>query len=144
MITAARLSTMALAMALAIGSPAAAADLRVRVEGVANTTGEVLVAVYVDPAVWLDPAGAINGARTPATIGAVSLTVRDLAPGIYGVVVLHDENLNEEMDYTLLGLPGEGYAFANSPSTLFGPPAFEDAVVVVRDEGADVVVRMTY
>ena len=139
-----RLSALTLAAMLAIGSPAAAGDLRVMVEGVANTTGDVLVAVYVDPAVWLDPAGAVTGARTPAAIGSVSLTVRDLAPGRYGVVVLHDENLNEAMDYTLLGLPGEGYAFANDPSTLFGPPDFDDAVVVLGDEDTELVVRLTY
>lgn len=139
-----RLRVLAAAATLTAGAPAAAGELRVVVEGVANATGEVLVAVYVDPAVWLDPTGAVTGARTPAAIGSVSLTVRDLAPGRYGVVVLHDENLNEAMDYTLLGLPTEGYAFANAPSTLFGPPDFEDAAVVVDDTDVELVVRLTY
>ena len=51
----------------------------------------------------------------------------------------HDENGNGELDTNLVGIPSEGYGFANDPVIRFGPPDFEAAAVTVG-EGSEVAV----
>ena len=66
------------------------------------------------------------------------------APGIYAVAVYHDENDNHHFDKNFLGLPAEGYGFSNDAPTLFGPPAFDAARLVVRPGDNPIRIRLRY
>jgi uncharacterized protein (DUF2141 family) len=57
---------------------------------------------------------------------SVLLKVEDLPFGDYSVSVLHDENMNGEMDSGTFGIPKEGYGFSNNAKGMFGPPSYED------------------
>lgn len=50
----------------------------------------------------------------------------ELPKGTYGIAVLDDENKDSEMNYTFLGMPPEGFGFANYYHTGFSYPKFED------------------
>ncbi len=60
---------------------------------------------------------------------AVFLTV---PPGLHAVKVFHDVNANGQLDTNKLGIPNEPYGFGNDARGTFGPPAFEEAAIVIE------------
>ncbi len=66
---------------------------------------------------------------------------KDIKPGVWAVIVLHDENNNGKLDRdSKSGMPTEGYGFSMNP-VLFGPPRFEDAAISVQS--ADISIPLT-
>jgi uncharacterized protein (DUF2141 family) len=51
--------------------------------------------------------------------------------GRYGVVVLHDENQNMKLDRNFMGIPTEGFGFANNPRVFLSAPPIEKATIPV-------------
>jgi uncharacterized protein (DUF2141 family) len=52
---------------------------------------------------------------------------QDIAPGMYALVAVHDENMNGKLDTNCLGVPTEGYGFSNKAKALLGSPSFSAA-----------------
>ena len=138
------LTTATLAGIVAV--PVFAADLAIEVRGVRSADGRVYVAVHGPESQATFPSGDGDVAqfREYARVGVIRLVARDLPPGQYAVNAFHDENGNGELDTNLVGIPAEGYGFANDPVARFGPPDFEAAAVTV-DEGSKLaVLTLTY
>ena len=138
------LTTTALAAMVAI--PVLAADLSIEVHGVRSGDGRVYVAVHGPESKDTFPSGddIVSGLREPARIGTLHFVVNDLPAGRYAVNAFHDENDNGELDTNLVGIPSEGYGFANDPSTTFGPADFEEAAVTVGETSGVAVLTMSY
>ena len=138
------LTTTALAAMVAI--PVLAADLSIEVRGVRSADGRVYVAVHGPESKDTFPSGddIMSGLREPARIGTLHFVVNDLPAGRYAVNAFHDENDNGELDTNLVGIPSEGYGFANDPSTTFGPADFEEAAVTVGETSGVAVLTMSY
>ncbi len=65
--------------------------------------------------------------------------------GLYGLSVLDDENNNCKMDYSVIGIPKEGFGFSNFKLTKMRKPKFEDfSFTVGSKEVKDIVVSMRY
>lgn len=124
---------------LAAAASASAAALEVRVQGVAGARGKVLVAVC-DKATFLKDCPYSGSA--PAQDGETVVTIRDLPPGTWAVLSYQDENDNGKLDRNVLGIPKERYAFSRDARGRFGPPSFEDAAFVLRDETAVSVIKL--
>ena len=137
---------VALAAALAFTLPAAAADLAVEVNGIRSDKGKVYVAVHaaVDGVEFPASAGMIAGGWKLAQTSGMKVVFRGLPSARYAVNAFHDENGNEELDTNILGVPLEGYGFANDAKGIMGPPSFGDASVSLADAGATVTVTMGY
>ena len=138
------LTTTALAAMVAI--PVLAADLSIEVRGVRSGDGRVYVAVHGPESKDTFPSGddIVSGLREPARIGTLHFVVNDLPAGRYAVNAFHDENDNGELDTNLVGIPSEGYGFANDPSTTFGPADFEEAAVTVGEPSGVAILTMSY
>ncbi len=121
-----------LASLAARASIAQAADVEVRVLDVANSRGSVRVAVCSETQ-WIKPSCAL-GARVPAHAGTVIAVVKNVPPGIYGVLVHHDANDDGGINRTLLGIPKEGIGFSRDAPLRFGPPRFVDAALKVGEQ----------
>lgn len=52
--------------------------------------------------------------------------------GTYGAVVFQDINKDKDLETNFIGFPKEPIGFANDAKINFGPPAFEDASIVVK------------
>lgn len=65
-------------------------------------------------------------------------------PGRYGVAVIHDENQNHKLDRNFLGIPKEGFGFANNPRVLLSPPSFEAASTQVACPATEIQIRLIY
>ena len=134
------------AVAAMVAIPVLAADLSIEVRGVRSADGRVYVAVHGPESKDTFPSGddIVSGLRETARIGTLRFVVSDLPAGRYAVNAFHDENDNGELDTNLVGIPSEGYGFANDPSTTFGPPDFGEAAVTVGETSGVAVLTMSY
>jgi uncharacterized protein (DUF2141 family) len=63
---------------------------------------------------------------------STSAVVFDSLPkGNYALKVFHDLNDNGKLDTSFLGLPKEPYGFSNNAMGNFGPPSFEQSIIVL-------------
>ena len=69
-----------------------------------------------------------------------AVTLTNLDPGRYAIILVHDENGNGKLDTNALGVPTEPYGFSNNVRGFLGPPAFKEAVMQVDTDKA---VRIT-
>jgi uncharacterized protein (DUF2141 family) len=144
--------TSASLLVLALASPAAAqgpetATLTVRVAGVRKAQGKVEITVYQEGRGFPDtPARALR--REVVGIDATALKAetvfRDLAPGVYAVAVLHDENVNGRMDKNFLGIPKEGYGASRNPAPARRAPRFEEAKFTLSAPAQTLDVQLIY
>ena len=134
------------ALAGLVAVPAAAADLVIEVTGIRSDAGRVFVAVHTPREGDKYPyaGGMFAGLQHRAREGAVRFVLRDVPAGRYAVNAFHDENDNGSLDSNVLGIPKEGYGFANDPATNFGPPDFEEAAVSVGDAPVTAAMSMVY
>ena len=135
------------ALAALAATPAVAAELAIEVRGVRSDAGRIYVAVHAPREgedFPYDSDGMLAGIHQAARAGAMRFVLRDLPAGRYAVQAFHDENGNGDLDANVLGIPKEGYGFANDPPTTFGPPDFEEAAVTVGDAPMTAAMTMTY
>lgn len=79
----------------------------------------------------------------PGTHEATAI-MQDLPAGDYGVVAIHDENKNHKLDRNFLGIPKEGFGFANNPHIGLSAPAYQAAIVHVACPVTDTTIHMIY
>ena len=139
-----RCLSLLIALGVTIAAPAVAGDLEIRVGGVNNGDGRVMVAVF-------DAAERVMGDDTqtaalmlPARKGVVRAVIGDLPPGTYAISVYHDANGNQELDTNMLGMPREGYGFSNDARGVAGPPSFQAASFEIGADPAVVDLRLSY
>lgn len=112
--------------------PAAATTVTVDITGLRNTRGLVHVCMTASAKAFPEGCAKDHGHRA-ATIKAgdpPTLVLRDVAPGRYAIVLLHDENANRKMD-KMLFLPKEGFGFSRDAPVRMGPPKFDAAAFEV-------------
>jgi uncharacterized protein (DUF2141 family) len=58
--------------------------------------------------------------------------------------VIHDENRNAKLDRNLIGIPKEGFGFANNPHVGLSAPRFQAAIVHVQCPATDINIHLQY
>jgi uncharacterized protein (DUF2141 family) len=128
------------------GSEAGCA-LRIHVDGFRNTKGNLGTILFTAPDGW--PESLEKSFRHgPAPIDPSTRTATavwpDLPAGDYGVAAIHDENSNHKLDRNFIGIPKEGFGFANNPRVTLSAPAFDEAKVHVACPATDVTIHLIY
>lgn len=121
--------------------------LRLHVDGLRNSTGVVGSILFKSPDGWPeDKNKSFRHGPTPIAPNQRQATVvwNDLPPGDYGVAVIHDENRNAKLDRNLIGIPKEGFGFANNPHVGLSAPPFKAAIVNVRCPATDTNIHLQY
>lgn len=125
-----------------IAAPAFAGDVTVTLTGVQAKGGQMLVSLQSRDQ-FMQPT-ATRGAKAQVTAsGDMVLTIPDVPPGDYAVMVLHDENSDFQMEREPNGKPKEGWAMSG---TFPGgrKPTFDEVKVSVPAEGASLTEAMVY
>jgi uncharacterized protein (DUF2141 family) len=65
--------------------------------------------------------------------GKAEVTFKNIAPGTYGIIIFHDRNDNNKMDFELNGMPIENYGASNNVMN-FGPPQWTDLKFEVAEK----------
>lgn len=111
----------------------------VTLENVLNDQGDILAALHTRET-FMKGGGADNY-KTAAKAGSMTFEFRNVAPGTYGVSVLHDLNQNQRMDFQPGGMPEEPYGMSGNDMSM-GPPSFDAIKFEVGD--ADVHLRIRF
>jgi len=99
--------------------------LVVNIENVSKAQGDLRLGIFTNATSY----DAENNPEFPKVFaadktGTVSVQVKDLPFGKYGIALMHDWNSNGEMDFNFVGLPKEPYGFSKKKSR-FSKPSFE-------------------
>ena len=138
---------------IAIGAAAASGQtpnqantcsLVIHVDGFRNQKGDVGVSLFTSPDGWpekndkafLHGPHPFSGDKTTVTL--------EVPAGRYAITVLHDENGNHKMDRNFLGIPKEGYGFANNPRVFLTPPDFKTASIDVGCPQTETTIHLNY
>lgn len=127
---------LALTAVLAAAPADTDAELSIRMSGFRSDDGQVLIAVFRGEAGFPgDPSKAWKTAVARVARGQarVDLTV---PTGEYAFAIVHDENGNNAMDTSWVGIPKEGFGASNNAKGRFGPPKYRDAKFSVGADGA--------
>ncbi len=118
--------------------------LRIVATGFRNHKGYAGAAIFASPDGWPEQQDkAVVHDGFPFSGSEATLNFK-LPPGKYAVVVLHDENKDEKLDRNFLGIPTEGFGFANNPRVFLTAPSFAQAAVAVTCPVTTIGVKMIY
>jgi len=121
--------------------------LRIHVDGLRNSNGVVGSVLFTSAEGWPEDLNkSYRHGPTPIPTGQREATVvwEHLPPGEYGVAAIHDENRNAKLDRNLIGIPKEGFGFANNPHVGLSAPAFPLAVVHVGCPSTEIGIHIQY
>lgn len=122
-----------------------AAVLHVRVVGLHSSNGVVGCTLYNSPGTFPGEASkAFKDINAPISGQHATCDFPAIPPGVYALVVIHDENGNGKFDRNFLGIPKEGYAFSNNVRPLLAPPSFEAASFTYKGGEQSLTITMRY
>ena len=108
--------------------PADAFGIRLRVQGIQESKGRLMVAVFANEANFPDYLNAMRRqAFETGDANEQSIDLEPLAMGTYALAVYLDVNGDNQLNRAALGYPIEPYGFSNNARSTFGPPAFGEA-----------------
>ncbi len=121
--------------------------LRIHVDGLRNSNGVVGSTLFKSRDGWPeDNSKAFRHGPTPIAPGERQATAvwENLSPGDYAVAAIHDENRNARLDRNFIGIPKEGFGFANNPHVGLSAPPFEAAIVHVQCPVTETAIHLQY
>lgn len=148
---------LAAALVLVLFSGGAeASELRVTIQGVASSSGTLMVGLYdsqdhfrsaiasAADAGLLNDRSRLVGIAMRAAAGTQSVVFTNLKPGRYAVIAFHDENDNGKLDENTWGVPTEGYGFSNNAEGFLAAPSFRDASVLLDSRERAITITLKY
>ena len=117
---------------------AQAQTVTVTIDNVLNDKGNIIAALHTADT-FMKGEG-IKNVGVKATKGEMTITFKDVKPGSYAIMILHDENGNKRMDFQQNGMPLEHYGSSNNVMAM-GPPQFKDAKFEVTDEDVNLNIK---
>ena len=116
-------------IALIIGAgitPLISPDLSVKISGIKEQTGTIMIAVYQSKETFLTKE--VYKWSSIEVSEAVETATIDIPFGSYAISIYHDLDDDGELDRNLFGIPSEPTGFSNNARGVLGtPPGFEDA-----------------
>lgn len=121
--------------------------LYIHLDGLRNSKGNVATIIFATSDGWPENASKAfraGVAAIPAGQRQTTVAWENVPAGEYGVAAIHDENRNNKLDRNFLGIPKEGFGFANNPRVLMGPAPFEQSLVHVTCPVTETTIHMQY
>lgn len=116
-----------------------------QIEGCKNDKGQLLISLFNEPTGYpSDGKKAFRRTSVAVKKGITLVEWKDIPEGTYAIALLHDENNDLKMNFTMIGLPKEGYAFSNNSMGLAGPPSFQKASFLHQGEKTIHRIKLRY
>ena len=146
-----KLATFAMALlscvstcALCQSPSAQTCKLVVHIDGFRNEKGNAGITVFTSPDGWPENNDkAFMHAGHPFTGDKATIELQ-LPAGRYAIAVIHDENSNHKLDRNMIGVPKEGFGFANNPKVTFSAPSFDKAAMQVTCPVTETTIHLIY
>ena len=113
-------------------------NITVTIDNVKSDTGKVLLSLHTANT-FMKGRGLMD-AKSDIKDGKITVTFKNVKPGEYAILAVHDENENERMDFRENGMPKESYGTSNNVMT-FGPPQYGDAKFNVTNKNLELSIR---
>jgi uncharacterized protein (DUF2141 family) len=111
---------------------AMAADLTVVVDNIKSNRGTIKVALFPPNGGFpSEYQNAVDTAILDIRNKKARVTFKNLRPDTYAVAIFHDENSNDDLDLSNIGIPAEPFGFSNNPRML-GPPTWRKCKFSLR------------
>ncbi|WOI24077.1 DUF2141 domain-containing protein [Nonlabens ulvanivorans] len=104
--------------------------LKVTVPNATSDKGEMVFALNTKETFMV--AAPVQSAAVKIEDGVATVTFENVAPGEYAIIVLHDLNGNQRMDFKD-GMPAENYNVSGGQMS-FGPPVFGDSKFTLKED----------
>ena len=105
------------------------AILDIEITNIRSQSGIILISVYSSPDQYpYHPARTYEVKKDSLAKGTVLTSIKDLSPGQYGLCFLDDENRSGGLEYNFIGIPLEGFGFANNVKPFLHRPDYNDIV----------------
>ncbi|MFO7937024.1 MAG: DUF2141 domain-containing protein [Kiritimatiellia bacterium] len=120
--------------------------IHVKIPNIKNSTGNITCGIFKAPEgfpnKFLESAKAIIIRKIQKTKAQCDFS--NIPPGTYAIAVIHDENMNGELDTNWFGVPTEGYGFSKTTIDKFGAPAFSVASFQYDGQNTNLTIRLNY
>lgn len=113
---------------------AQALNLTIKIEGIKNSKGNLLIGLYDNGSNFPDKMYALAGKILPIKGKSSVYTFENLKPGKYAVAIIHDEDNDGAITTNFIGIPKESFGFSNNVIGTFGPPSFEKASLQLKED----------
>ena len=130
------------ALMLILSASSSYAQLKITVANIKKDSGTILIALYNSKDKFPNTNEAYKEGRVKVKNKQAVFIFEGLAPGEYAVALFHDQNDNNKLDKSDLGLPKEPYGFSNDAKAMFGPPSFNKAKFNYNGKGLEIVVGL--
>lgn len=110
----------------------------VTVNNIKNTNGKIILSLHNESTFM--KSNALQSVETKIEGDVATATFKNVLPGEYAIMVVHDENNNNKMDFELNGMPKESYGMSNNP-VIYGPPTFELTKFQFHNEDTKIAIR---
>ena len=120
--------------------------IHLKILNIKNSTGTIACALFESPEGF--PKDFLHFATNIMIIkireSEASCYFTDIPTGKYAMVVIHDANMNGELDTNLLGVPEEGFGFSNKAKTLLSAPSFSASSFQYDGQNIDMTMNLSY
>lgn len=101
--------------------------LNIKIEGLNNSRGQIVLELSNHKGERR--AGITKNIENNQSV----IVISNLQTGKYSFRYFHDENKNMTLDANWIGIPTEGFGFANNAKGTFGPPPFEKTIFELKE-----------
>ncbi len=121
-------------------------DVILKIENIKTSDGFIRLAIYDSEENYNEDKPLQLKTVDKKNLKDKSITISlDLPKGVYAIKVLDDTNKNTKMDYTLVGIPKEGYGFSNYIHSGVALPKFYEFSFSVKPNQKNLVlVKLKY
>jgi uncharacterized protein (DUF2141 family) len=100
--------------------------LNIEITNIRNNKGVFRISVYTAESQYpYHPAKTYMVKKDSLTNRSVRTSINDLLSGQYGLCILDDENNSGKMESNMLGIPYEGFGFANNVQPFLKHPDYD-------------------
>jgi uncharacterized protein (DUF2141 family) len=134
-----------LIICFAIFFQAEAQSIKIHISGIRNKTGSLQLMFFKCQKQFEDdkPFLIKRFSKNNVQNGEFKTEI-NINPGIYGIVLLDDENDSENMEYKYIKIPKEGFGFSNYVHSGLFRPTFNDFCFELKNETVQIEIKTKY
>lgn len=131
---------LAAALLVLLTGAGSAAELVVRISGLAEPLGQVRCSLFADANGFPMNTSSARVIALAADAKGVTCRFADVAEGSYAVAIGHDLNGNKRVDTNFVGMPTEQWGVASNARPSLRAPRFDEAMFKVAADAMEVVI----
>jgi uncharacterized protein (DUF2141 family) len=121
------------------------AALTIEITNIRFEKGWIRLGLYNHPDQFpANPSKTYDYQKTSLKEGIMEIILDDILPGNYVISLLDDVNGNDQMDYRLIKIPGEGFGFSNNVKPRLRHPPYDHCSFQIPEGQSMIRIEMQY